>query len=122
PCESPIAIRGDAARLGQALGNLLSNALQYAPANSEVTVRCTVNGNVVITDVIDRGAGISPDDLPHIFERFYRADRARQRMSGGRGLGLSIVKQIIEGHGGQVGVESAVGRGSRFRYTLPLDG
>ncbi|MEL7236088.1 MAG: ATP-binding protein, partial [Chloroflexota bacterium] len=64
--------------------------------------------------------GISPDDLPHIFERFYRADRARQRVSGGRGLGLSIVRQIIDGHGGQVGVESEVGRGSRFRYTLPL--
>jgi len=120
PCESPITVSGDTARLGQALGNLLQNALQHAPANTVITVRCTVQGNIVITDVIDRGPGISPDDLPYIFERFYRADRARQRVSGGRGLGLSIVRQIIKGHGGQVGVESEVDRGSRFRYTLPL--
>ena len=73
----------------------------------------------ILFEVSDTGSGIAADDLPHVFDRFWRADRSRSRDQGGSGLGLAIARQLVEAHGGQIGVESAVGRGSRFWFTLP---
>jgi len=120
------ALSIDSVRLGQALGNLIDNGLKYSGAGGEILVICGVGslpdkaGDWVITAVADNGRGIDPEDLPFVFERFYRADRSRQRQSGGRGLGLAIVEQIITLHGGIVWVESQPGQGSTFSYALPI--
>ncbi len=108
--------------LEQAVGNLLSNAIRYSPAESEiiVAVRPGESGRGLI-EVIDHGVGIPPDQLPRLFERFYRVDKARSRAMGGTGLGLAIVKHITLLHGGEVDVESTVGRGSTFRILIPLE-
>lgn len=106
--------------LEQALGNLISNAVKYSPPGTTVTIACepAVSGGVTFS-VTDEGPGIAEEHLPRIFERFYRVDRARSREVGGTGLGLSIVKHIALVHRGSVTVESRVGRGSTFRFTLP---
>lgn len=109
--------------LTQALGNLLSNAIRYSPEGSTVTVAAHRDGADRFTlAVADEGHGIPPQHLPRLFERFYRVDKARSRELGGTGLGLAIVKHIALVHGGEVGVESVVGRGSVFRMTLPIRG
>ncbi len=110
----------DAARVGRALTNLLGNALRHTPPGGriEVATACT-DGEVRVT-VRDTGEGIADADLPHIWERFYRADRSRNRATGGRGLGLAIVRQAVELHGGRVWVESKVGEGSTFGFALPM--
>jgi len=114
-------MRMDAVRISQALGNLVQNGLQYTPAGARVTIHCEVEeeGWVEIA-VRDTGPGIAAEDLPFVFERFYRADPSRQKGTGGQGLGLSIVKQIVEAHGGQVGTESELGKGSCFYLRLPI--
>jgi len=113
-------IQGDARWLKQAVINLLHNALRYTEPGGRVTVRLGVQGSQVFIAMDDTGQGIEPDQLPHLFERFYRTDRARARDSGGTGLGLPIVKEIIEAHGGRVSVESTVGMGSIFTLWLPI--
>lgn len=114
----PMAV-GDTLRVAQILDNLLSNALRYTPAGGHVVVGATADDDYIRCFVQDDGPGIGPEDVPFIFERFYRADPSRRRASGGSGLGLAIVKSLVEVQGGSVSVESKPGRGSRFTWTLP---
>lgn len=118
-----VMLNGDRDRLKQALLNLCMNALQHTPAEGSVTCALVRSGEVVHVQIRDTGVGIAPEDLPHIFERFYRADRSRTRQSHvtstGAGLGLAIVKYIVEAHGGSVTVESTVQVGTVFCIMLP---
>ena len=113
------AVRGDGAQLGEVLQNLLDNAVQYTPAGGQIAVKARSDGQEVIFTVADTGIGIPESDLERIFERFYRVDAARSRESGGTGLGLSIARHIVEAHGGRIWVESAIGHGSRFHFSIP---
>lgn len=110
---------GDARKLYQVFLNLLDNAVKYSDPGAHVRVSVEEGENELSVRVSDTGLGIPEDDLPQLFERFYRVDKARSRASGGSGLGLSIVKEIVELHGGRVGVESELGAGSTFTVTLP---
>jgi two-component system, OmpR family, phosphate regulon sensor histidine kinase PhoR len=114
------AVRGDAALLHEVLQNLLDNALQYTSAGGKVDVSAAANGREVVLAVADTGVGIPSIDQERIFERFYRVDAARSREAGGTGLGLSIAKHIVEAHAGRIWVESEVGVGSKFSFSVPL--
>ncbi|HEU4964913.1 MAG TPA: ATP-binding protein [Bacilli bacterium] len=116
--DHDIFLQADEDRVSQVLINLLGNAIAYTP-EGEVVVSVYETEEHGVLEVRDTGIGIPPEDLPRLFERFYRVDKARARRSGGTGLGLAIVKHIIEGHGGRVEVESEVGTGSTFRIFLP---
>lgn len=109
----------DIGLIERALTNLLDNALAHTPSGGRVELSARVQGAQLLLRVSDNGSGISSQDLPHIFERFYRADKSRRRGASGAGLGLAIVKRIVELHGGQIHVDSAVGRGTSFDFTLP---
>lgn len=111
----------DADKLSQVLINLIANALRYTPAGGEVVVGSRIAESRVELYVRDTGIGIAASDLPHIFERFYRADPSRNRQTGGSGIGLTIVKSIVEAHRGQIAVASEPGQGSVFTITLPSD-
>lgn len=100
--------------LGQVLINLLDNAIKYTPPNGKIIIRCRRRDSRVLTTITDTGMGIPHDSIPRVFERFYRVDKARSRERGGTGLGLAIVKHIVESHGGEVFVDSEVGKGSTF--------
>ena len=100
--------------------NLLDNAIKYTPERGRVSISVVKQANRAVLEVADSGIGISADDLPHVFERFYRADKTRSRQMGGTGLGLSIVRSICLAHGGHITVNSTEGRGSLFRVELPL--
>jgi signal transduction histidine kinase len=110
----------DSQRIGQVLGNLLSNALTHTPPGGKVVVVARAKQLAVEVSVSDTGEGIPLERLPYIFERFYRADRSRSRATGGTGLGLSIAKQLVEAHGGRISVASQVGQGTTFTFTLPV--
>ena len=113
-------VRVDADRVIQVLINLLGNALRYTAAGGTVTVRVARQGDAIIFSVSDTGIGIAPEHLPHVFERFYRVDKARSRALGGSGIGLTIAKALIEAHGGRIWAESAgPGHGATFAFTLP---
>ena len=112
-------LTGDADKLIQVLINLIDNAIKYTPNGGRIRVEARQREDAVEIAVSDSGIGIPAKEIPRIFERFYRVDRARSREMSGTGLGLSIVKHIIEAHGGKVSVESQVGKGSRFVVTLP---
>lgn len=116
--EDQAVVMGDADRLKQLLLNLVVNALNYTPAGGAVTLTLRRSNGWVQVVVADTGVGIAAEDLPHIFDRFYRADRSRGRL-GGSGLGLSIAQWIAQAHGGRIEVESAVGVGSTFTVWLP---
>ena len=116
----PVEVDADPARLKQVVVNLLDNAIKYTPEGGKVSFSVTQRDGRAVLEVGDSGLGISAADLPHIFDRFYRADKARSRQLGGTGLGLSIVRSICLAHGGQVTVKSTEGRGSLFRVELPL--
>jgi signal transduction histidine kinase len=116
--EDQALVAGDHDRLRQLLLNLVINALKYTPAGGQVTLRLSRAAGWVRVEVSDTGIGIGPEDLPHIFERFYRADRSRGR-SGGSGLGLPIAQWIAEAHGGRIEVASQLGQGSAFSLWLP---
>jgi len=118
--EDQAQVLGNADLLKQALLNLVDNALTYTPPGGQVVLSLTVSTAQVQVAVRDSGPGIAPDDVEHIFERFYRTDQARSRHSGGAGLGLSIVRWIAEAHGGRVTVKSVVGAGSTFTLVLPI--
>jgi two-component system phosphate regulon sensor histidine kinase PhoR len=113
-------IAGDRRRLTEVLQNLLDNAIQYTPAGGQIMVSAGVDGEQVVFTVSDTGIGIPEADQPRIFERFYRVDVARSREVGGTGLGLAISKHLVEGHGGRIWVESEVGHGSQFHFTVPI--
>jgi two-component system phosphate regulon sensor histidine kinase PhoR len=113
-------VRGDANRLQEVLQNLMDNAVQYTSAGGSITVEAAHSGNEVIITVADTGIGIPQAELSRIFERFYRVDAARSREAGGTGLGLSIARHIVEVHGGRIWVESTVGEGSRFHFSIPV--
>ncbi|HEX8960089.1 MAG TPA: ATP-binding protein [Geobacteraceae bacterium] len=108
----------DRRRLEQVLVNLLDNAIKYTPEKGSVTIAAQDAGEMLRIAVTDSGIGIPPNDLPRLFERFYRVDAARSRDQGGTGLGLSIVKHLVQLHGGTVSVESAPGKGSTFSFTI----
>ena len=117
----PVTLIGDEARLIQVIMNLLDNAIRYTNAGGQVQVSLTASPQTAQLIVCDTGIGIAPEHVPHLFERFYRADPARRRTGGsGTGLGLSIVAWIVQAHGGSIGVESQMERGSCFTVTLPL--
>ena len=112
-------VAGDPDYLERAVSNLIDNAIKYTPEGGKVRVSARAAGDEVVIEVVDSGIGIPPEDLPRIFERFYRVDKSRSREMGGTGLGLSIVKHVVQVHGGVVDVESEVGKGSTFRVRLP---
>jgi heavy metal sensor kinase len=112
-------VSGDPLRLSQVVNNLLSNAVQYNRTGGAVTVELGEEGEEVVLKVADTGRGIAPEDRQHLFERFFRADRARGRDSGGCGLGLAICKSIVEAHGGTIGYDSLAAQGSVFWVRLP---
>src|SRR5215472_17062097 len=114
-----VQVEGDQSRLQQVVVNLLDNAIMYTPNDGTIGVSMRGEGDKAVLTVADNGIGISQEGQAHIFERFYRTDKARSRELGGTGLGLSIVKSIGAAHGGRVSVESAEGRGSTFRFELP---
>ena len=116
-------VLADPDRAVQALSNVLTNALRYTPAGGrvEVSTAVTGKGGYVTFRVSDTGIGIAPDALPHVFERFYRADKSRSRALGGSGIGLTIAKALVEAMGGQITAESAgLDQGSVFTFTLPI--
>ncbi|HID62957.1 MAG TPA: GHKL domain-containing protein, partial [Anaerolineae bacterium] len=113
-------IPADRARIKQVFINLLDNAVKYCPEGSEVQVRLRTDAEGIVVEVADNGPGIPEEDLPYIFEKMYRVEKEGTRAVEGSGLGLSIVKRIVELHGGQVAVESTVGKGTTFRISLPL--
>ena len=117
----------DPRRIGQVLRNLLDNGLTHTEPGGKIGVAAHVVDQWVEVSVWDTGSGIAAQDLPHVFERFYRADKSRSRATGGAGLGLAIVKQLVEAHGGQIEVESRgesswspTAKGTRFTFTLPV--
>ncbi len=117
--RSPLVVSADRDEMAQVLVNLLDNAIAYTPHGGAILLSAEDHPDAVTIHLADTGIGILSHDIPRLFERFYRADRARSRASGGTGLGLSIVKHIVEGHGGTVGVESEYNHGSIFTFTLP---
>ena len=114
-------IRADETRLQEVLYNLLENAVKYSPENGEIRLQAARRGSEIVVSVSDNGIGISRDDLPRIFERFYRADKARGRELGGTGLGLAIVKHIVQLHGGRAEAESEPGQGTTVRVFLSMN-
>ncbi|MGB3516888.1 MAG: HAMP domain-containing sensor histidine kinase [Elainellaceae cyanobacterium] len=118
PADIPMVL-ADAERVEQILGNLIGNALRYTPAGT-ITVQVTAEATQVWIAVIDTGIGIAPEDLPHVFERFWRADRSRDRHSGGSGIGLAICRRLVELQGGVIEVTSDLDQGSTFRFCLPI--
>jgi two-component system OmpR family sensor kinase len=114
----PVEVLGDEVRLRQVLDNLLANVRSHTPPGTAAAVRVYESGGEAVIEVRDEGPGLKPEDAGHVFERFYRADRSRNRATGGSGLGLSIVAAIVGAHGGRVEVDPAAG-GALFRVHLP---
>jgi two-component system, OmpR family, sensor histidine kinase BaeS len=115
-------VAGDRKRLEQVVVNLLTNALRYTDAGGHVSLSVRQVGGSAVLEVADSGVGIPPEDLAHVFTRFWRGEKSRSRATGGAGIGLSIVKELVRAHGGQVTVESTVGQGAVFRVVLPCHG
>ena len=116
--ELPVLVV-DPDRIGQVLGNLLENALRHTPRGGRVRLSAEPGAGAVILRVADTGTGIAAEHLPHVFERFYRADAARDRAHGGSGIGLAIAKALVEAHGGTIAATSTPGAGAAFTVTLP---
>jgi heavy metal sensor kinase len=119
--EGPVQVVGDEGRLRQVFINLLDNALKYTPEAGRVTVRVHEREGAAVVAVEDTGVGIAAEHLPHVFDRFYRVDKARSRAEGGTGLGLSIARSIVTAHGGSIDLVSAVGQGTACTVKLRLD-
>jgi signal transduction histidine kinase len=120
PDEGELLVCANGGHLRRLFANLVENALQYTPKGGEVTVRAMRQQNFAIVSVRDTGIGIAAADLPHVFDRFWRADKARSHRQGGTGLGLSIAQTIARSYGGEITVSSQVGVGSCFQVRLPL--
>ncbi len=120
--DEEIRIRGDELRLRQMFLNVISNGIKYTPENGHMELTLAMENGFARVDINDSGIGIHAEHLPHIFDRFYRVDKARNRMDGGTGLGLAIVKWIAEAHGGGIAVTSEADKGSSFSVHLPIDG
>jgi two-component system OmpR family sensor kinase len=118
--QDDLWVKGDAHKLDQMINNLVSNAVRYTPEGGIITLSLSQEGDWARLDVADTGIGIPPEHLPHLFDRFYRVDKARSRAAGGTGLGLAIVKGIAEQHGGRVAVTSELGKGTTFTVWLKL--
>ncbi|MDF9811147.1 HAMP domain-containing sensor histidine kinase [Streptomyces sp. SPB162] len=112
-------LSADPVRLRQALGNLVSNALRHTPSGGTVRLHAHGSGEMVVIEVADTGSGIAPEDLPNVFDRFWRAERSRSRRTGGSGLGLAIVRQLAQAHGGTVSARSVLGESTVFTLRLP---
>jgi len=112
------SVSADEARMEQVLVNLIHNAIKFTPPGGRINISARAEGDKLLVSVSDTGVGIPEDDLPRVFERFYKADKARA--GGGTGLGLAIAKHVVEAHGGRIWVESVEGRGATFSFTLPL--
>ena len=110
----------DSPKIERVLANLVGNALRHTPTGGSITIRATSTPQAVRIDVIDSGEGINPEDLPYIFDQFYRGEKSRSRATGGAGLGLAIARRIVAAHGGEIEVESNMGQGARFSLILPL--
>ncbi|PJB50109.1 MAG: two-component sensor histidine kinase, partial [Chloroflexi bacterium CG_4_9_14_3_um_filter_45_9] len=109
----------DSQRISQVLRNLLENAIAHTENGGTIMVTAEKQDNWVKVSVTDTGEGIPAEELPNIFERFYRVDKSRTRATGGSGLGLTIAKSLVEAHGGKIEVQSEIGKGSRFIFTVP---
>jgi two-component system phosphate regulon sensor histidine kinase PhoR len=120
PTTDSVVVPADEEALRQILDNLVNNAIKYTPPGGRVRVGWRVDGRSALIEVSDTGIGVSPQDQPRLFERFFRVDKARSRELGGTGLGLSIVKHLAHFFGGSVGVRSTPGKGSLFWVRLPL--
>ncbi|PSB63737.1 two-component sensor histidine kinase, partial [Chroococcidiopsis cubana CCALA 043] len=118
--EQPIKLVAEPDLLQQAVRNLLNNAFKYTPSEGRVCLRIFTQSYRAIVQIEDNGIGIPSEDVPHIFERFYRVDTVRSRQTGGFGLGLAIAKQIVEAHKGKIAVQSTLGQGATFKIELPL--
>ena len=118
----PAAVRGDADRLGQVISNLLSNALRYTEPGGRVDLRVRPADGWAVLEVVDTGVGIASEDLKHVFKRFWRGEKSRSRTTGGAGIGLAIVHELVRAHDGRIDVESRPGEGSTFRVWLPAAG
>jgi len=116
---APVRCEGNAEQLAQVVSNLVSNAIHYNRPGGRVQVKLASEAEAAVLSVSDTGQGIAPEDLPHIFERFYRADKARSSAAGRTGLGLAITKAIVEGHGGSIEAASVLGSGTTFTVRLP---
>jgi signal transduction histidine kinase len=112
-------VRMDTQAIGRALNNLIGNALRHTPPGGRVSVWVRRTGQAVVVTVSDTGEGIREEDLPHIFERFYRGEKSRNRGTGGAGLGLAIARGIVQAHGGDIRVESKIGKGTQFTFRIP---
>jgi signal transduction histidine kinase len=113
-------VKIDPQRMAQVLGNLLDNALRHTPEGGQVLVQLDPGNGEVLVSVVDTGPGVSPEDIPRLFERFWRGDRSRSRRTGGSGLGLTIARQIVEAHGGHIWAERSARGGLRVRFSLPV--
>jgi signal transduction histidine kinase len=117
---NPLEVLVDWHRISQVLGNLLTNALRHTPSGGRVVLSAEAAGGQVRVTVTDTGTGIPAEELPYVFDRFWRGEKSRSRLSGGSGLGLAIARQLVELHGGTIGVASEPGDGASFWFTLPL--
>ena len=118
--KDEISVMGDSLKLQQVIYNVIDNAIKYTPRGGEVETSLVRSGRRALIRISDTGIGIPAEDLPHIFDRFYRVDKARSRATGGTGLGLSIVKQIVQQHGGSITASSTEGKGTAFEISLPI--
>ena len=110
----------DGLRVEQVLTNLLSNAIKFTPEGNDISLTCERDGQMARCSVRDTGIGIPAEELPHVFDKFHQVRAARTSKTKGTGLGLTIVKHLVDAHGGTISVESAVGEGTKFTFTLPI--